>query len=45
MLAEMLTNQLQAELAKEQPAGVTAIEMEVEESFGQSATFRLVVAS
>jgi 6-pyruvoyltetrahydropterin/6-carboxytetrahydropterin synthase len=45
MLAEMLTNQLQAEMAKEAPAGVTAIEMEVEENFGQSATFRRDVRS
>ena len=43
MLAELLTGQLQAELAKEGANGVTAIEMEVEENFGQSATFRLLV--
>ena len=41
MLAELLTTQLQAALAKEGPNGVTAIEMEVEENFGQSATYRL----
>jgi hypothetical protein len=32
---------LQAELAKEGATGVTAIEMEVEENFGQAATYRL----
>ena len=41
MLAEYLTGQLRTELAGEGAAGVTAIEMEVEENFGQSATFRL----
>ena len=41
MLAELLTGQLQAELAKEGATGVTAIEMEVEENFGQAATYRL----
>ncbi|MDF2770824.1 MAG: 6-pyruvoyl tetrahydropterin synthase [Geminicoccaceae bacterium] len=41
MLAEYLTGQLRTELAGEGAAGVTAIEMEVEENFGQSATYRL----
>ena len=41
MLAEYLTGQLRSELAKEGATGVTAVEMEVEENFGQSATFRL----
>ena len=40
MLAELLATQLQAALATEGASGVTAIEMEVEENFGQSATFR-----
>ena len=40
MLAELLTTQLQAALAKEGATGLTAIEMEVEENFGQSATYR-----
>ena len=41
MLAELLTTQLEAALATEGAAGITAIEMEVEENFGQSATYRL----
>lgn len=41
MLAEYLTTQLQAELAVERATGLTAIEMEVEENFGQSATYRV----
>ena len=43
MLAELLTGQLQAELAKERASRLTAIEMEVEENFGQSATYRLAL--
>jgi len=43
MLAEYLTGLLQAELANEGAGGVTAIEMEVEENFGQSATYRLTL--
>ena len=43
MLAEMLIDRLRAALAKAGAAGLTAIEMEVEESFGQSATCRLVL--
>jgi 6-pyruvoyltetrahydropterin/6-carboxytetrahydropterin synthase len=41
MLAEYLTGLLQTELGKEGANGLTAIEMEVEENFGQSATYRL----
>ncbi len=41
MLAELLTTQLQAALATEGASGVTAIEMEVEENFGQSAICRV----
>ena len=41
MLAEYLTELLRAELTSEGARGLTAIEMEVEENFGQSATFRL----
>ena len=43
MLAELLATQLQAALATEGGTGVTAIEMEVEENFGQSATYRLTL--
>jgi 6-pyruvoyltetrahydropterin/6-carboxytetrahydropterin synthase len=41
MLAELLTSRLRAALANEGANRMTAIEMEVEENFGQSATFRL----
>jgi 6-pyruvoyltetrahydropterin/6-carboxytetrahydropterin synthase len=41
MLAEYLTGQLQSALATEGAKGLTTIEMEVEENFGQSATYRL----
>lgn len=40
MLAEMLADRLQAELESRGARGLTAIEMEVEENFGQSAVFR-----
>ena len=40
MLAEYLTGQLQTALTADGATGVTGIEMEVEENFGQSATFR-----
>ena len=43
MLAEYLTGLLQADLAKEGPSNLTAIDMEVEENFGQSATFRVTM--
>jgi 6-pyruvoyltetrahydropterin/6-carboxytetrahydropterin synthase len=41
MLAEMLADRLRAELEKAGARGLTAIEMEIEENFGQSATFRM----
>ena len=41
MLAELLTTRLRAELASVGARGLTAIEMEVEENFGQSAVYRL----
>ena len=48
MLAELLTERLQAELVKMEaklgPGGLTAIEMEVEENFGQSAVYRVALA-
>lgn len=43
MLAKMLTERLQAALAADGARGLTAIEMEVEENFGQSATYRLTL--
>ena len=43
MLAEMLTDRLRVELERQGARGLTAIEMEVEENFGQSATFRIVL--
>ena len=48
MLAQMLTERLQAALTAEgaastQATGLTAIEMEVEENFGQSAVYRLTL--
>ena len=41
MIAEMLTGRLRAYLEKTGAAGLTAIEMEIEENFGQSAVYRL----
>src|SRR5262245_10190149 len=41
MLAEMLTNRLRTEFEALGARGLTAIEMEVEENFGQSAIYRL----
>ena len=41
MLAELLTNRLRAALDKMGARGLTAIEMEVEENFGQSAVYRV----
>lgn len=41
MLAEMLAERLRGELEAAGAGGVTAIEMEVEENFGQSATCRV----
>jgi 6-pyruvoyltetrahydropterin/6-carboxytetrahydropterin synthase len=43
MLAQLLTERLQQELTSQGARGVTAIEMEVEENFGQSATYRLTL--
>ena len=43
MLAEMLTDRLRVELEKQGARGLTAIEMEIEENFGQSATFRIAL--
>jgi 6-pyruvoyltetrahydropterin/6-carboxytetrahydropterin synthase len=40
MLAEMLTDRLRAELEATGGRGITAIEMEVEENFGQAAVYR-----
>jgi 6-pyruvoyltetrahydropterin/6-carboxytetrahydropterin synthase len=45
MLAQMLTERLQAELDKLGAKGLTAIEMEVEENFGQSAVYRVGLSS
>ena len=44
MLAEHLAGKLRAELAALGAGGLTAIEMEVEENFGQSAVYRLQLA-
>jgi len=43
MLAEMLIDRLRAALKEAGATGLTAIEMEVEESFGQSATCRVTL--
>ena len=43
MLAELLATRLRAALDSAQARGITAIEMEVEESFGQSAVCRFPV--
>jgi 6-pyruvoyltetrahydropterin/6-carboxytetrahydropterin synthase len=45
MLARMLTERLQAELQTLGAKGLTAIEMEVEENFGQSAVYRVGLSS
>ena len=45
MLAQMLTERLQVELEKLGAKGLTAIEMEVEENFGQSAVYRVGLSS
>ena len=44
MLAQLLTDRLRAELETLGARGVTAIEMEVEENFGQAAVYRLSLA-
>ena len=43
MLARMLTDRLRKELEANGARGLTAIEMEVEENFGQSAVYRLTL--
>ena len=43
MLARMLTERLRKELESTSARGLTAIEMEVEENFGQSAVYRLTL--
>ena len=43
MLAELLTGRVRGELEKLGARGVTAIEMEIEENFGQSAFYRLAL--
>jgi 6-pyruvoyltetrahydropterin/6-carboxytetrahydropterin synthase len=43
MLAQLLTDRLRAELETLGARGVTAIEMEVEENFGQAAVYRLAL--
>jgi len=43
MLAELLTTRLKAELDALGAKGLTAIEMAVEENFGQSAAYRIVL--
>jgi len=40
MLAQLLTDRLKAELDTQGAQGLTAIEMEVEENFGQTAVYR-----
>lgn len=43
MLAQLLTARLRCELQKMGARGLTAIEMEVEENFGQSAVYRVAL--
>jgi 6-pyruvoyltetrahydropterin/6-carboxytetrahydropterin synthase len=43
MIARLLTERLLAELRRSGPSGLTAIEMEIEENFGQSAFYRLTL--
>jgi 6-pyruvoyltetrahydropterin/6-carboxytetrahydropterin synthase len=43
MIAQMLTERLQSALTEQGAKGLTAIEMEVEENFGQSAVYRLTL--
>jgi 6-pyruvoyltetrahydropterin/6-carboxytetrahydropterin synthase len=45
MLAELLTHRLHAELERIGAHGLTAIEMEIEENFGQSAVYRTSLTS
>jgi len=43
MLAEMLTTRLRGEFEARGAQGLTAIEMEIEENFGQSAVYRVAL--
>jgi 6-pyruvoyltetrahydropterin/6-carboxytetrahydropterin synthase len=43
MIAELLTSRLRAELETMGARGLTAIEMEIEENFGQSAVYRVAL--
>jgi 6-pyruvoyltetrahydropterin/6-carboxytetrahydropterin synthase len=43
MIARLLTDRLRKELAARGAYGLTAIEMEVEENFGQAAVYRLTL--
>ena len=43
MLAEMLTTRLRGEFESHGAHGLTAIEMEIEENFGQSAVYRVTL--
>jgi 6-pyruvoyltetrahydropterin/6-carboxytetrahydropterin synthase len=43
MIAELLTDRLRVELDKTGVTGLTAIEMEIEENFGQAATYRVTL--
>ena len=43
MLAELLANRLRTEIESIGAKGLTAIEMEVEENFGQSAVYRVTL--
>ena len=45
MLAELLATRVRSELSELGARGLTAIEMDVEENFGQSASCRLTLAS
>jgi 6-pyruvoyltetrahydropterin/6-carboxytetrahydropterin synthase len=44
MLAQLLTERLHGELTSMGAGGLTAIEVEVEENFGQSAVYRVALA-
>jgi 6-pyruvoyltetrahydropterin/6-carboxytetrahydropterin synthase len=44
MLAKLLAERLKAEIDKLGGRGITAIEMDVEENFGQSAVYRVTYA-
>jgi 6-pyruvoyltetrahydropterin/6-carboxytetrahydropterin synthase len=43
MLARLLTSRLRQELTARGATGLTAIDMEVEENFGQTAVYRLTL--